>query len=115
MSNKKSTPRKKSSKYKNRRKKTKQNHHRDTFQLSGNERKVHEDIIQRRITGGVKLSNEVAREAYFHALKQWQELPGSVIRPTTGIIFSSEKDRKSQDSLTFRQTQTDTDKGEQSS
>lgn len=115
MSNKKSTSRKKSSKFKNRRKKTKQNHHRDTLQLSGNERKVHEDIIQRRITGGVKLSEEVAREAYFHALKQWQELPGSVIRPTTGIIFPNEKDRKFQDSPTFQQTQTDTDNGQQSS
>src|SRR5437867_13233987 len=106
MSNKKSTSRKKSSKYKNRKKKTKQNHHRDTLQLSGNERKVHEDIIQRRITGGVTLSMEAVREAYARALEQWKKLPGSVIKPSTDIVLLSQKDHKSQDSLTFEKTGT---------
>lgn len=115
MSNKKTISRKKSSRYKNRKKKTNQNHLRDTFQLSGNERKVHEDIIQRRITGGARLTEADVREAYDRALKQWQELPGSIIRPTTGIIFPSRKDSKSQDSLTFEKARTDTDEGRQSS
>lgn len=112
MSNKKSILRNKSSKNKNRTKKTKQNHNRDTLQLSGDERKVHEDIIQRRITGGARLTQEAVREAYDRALKQWQELPGSMIKPMTSIIFPRRKDRKSQDSLTFQQTRTDTDEGQ---
>jgi hypothetical protein len=84
------------------------------LRLSGDERKVHEDIIQRRITGGVKIPEEVVREAYFRALKQWQHLPGSVVRPTTDVMPPIQNDREFQDLLSFRQREADTDNGKQS-
>src|SRR5215210_6113005 len=44
--------------------------------VRGRERQVHEEIIARRLGGG----EPPTPEAYKHALEQWQQLPGSVIR-----------------------------------
>jgi hypothetical protein len=81
--------------------------------IEGEERKVHEEIIDRRITGGISLSKEDVTEAYARALKQWQELPGSIVRPPTDITLPSQKGRrKSQDTITTsEQTQNDTENG----
>lgn len=78
--------------------------------IEGEERKVHEEIIERRIGGG----EAPTPEAYARALKQWQQLPGSVIRPPTDVTLPTRKLRKSQDTLDIsEQTDNDTDKGEQ--
>ena len=82
--------------------------------IQGKERKVHEEIIYRRITGGDTFSKEANTEAYAHALKQWQELPGCIVRPSTDVI-PSQKLPKSQETLTTsEQTNNDTGKGEES-
>jgi hypothetical protein len=61
----------------------------------GEERKVHEEIIERRLGGGAAPTEE----AYARALKQWQELPGSVIRPPTDVTLPVQKLPKSQDTV----------------
>ena len=80
--------------------------------IEGEERKVHEEIIDERITGGVHLSKDATMEAYARALKQWQELPGSIVRPPTDITLPSIKHPKPLDTeTTDNQTNNDTDKG----
>jgi hypothetical protein len=64
--------------------------------IQGEERKVHEEIIDRRIGGGVALSKEEITEAYDRALTQWQQLPGSIVRPPTDVTLSTQNRRKSQ-------------------
>ena len=96
---------------------TEPNNHQKSSQLAeGEERKVHEEIIDRRIRGGADISKEAITEAYDRALKQWQELPGSVVRPPTDITISIEKRPKSEDTTTTsKQTHNNTDNGEKSS
>jgi hypothetical protein len=74
-------------------------HRKPPLFIEGEERKMHEEIINRRITGGVKLTDKAIAKAYDRALKQWQELPGSIVRPPTDVI-PSQKLRKSQETLT---------------
>ena len=82
--------------------------------IEGEERKVHEEIIDRRIRGGAALSKDDITEAYDRALKQWQELPGSIIRPPTDITLATQNRRKSQDTrTTSEQTNNETDNGGQ--
>jgi hypothetical protein len=82
--------------------------------IEGRERTMHEKLINRRITGGVKLSDEAIAKAYDRSLRQWQELPGSIVRPPTDVI-PSQKLLKSQEILTTsEQTDNGTDKGEES-
>src|SRR5437773_10340296 len=52
----------------------------------GRERKVHEEIIERRLEGGAPPTPE----AYTRALEQWHKLPGSVMRPPTDIALPGE-------------------------
>jgi hypothetical protein len=56
----------------------------------GRERKVHEEIIERRLEGGAPPTPE----AYARALEQWHQLPGSVVRPPTDIGLPGEKSPK---------------------
>jgi hypothetical protein len=68
--------------------------------LYGEERKVHEEIIERRMgeeppTHERKLHEEIIErrmgeespsvDAYSRALEQWKKLPGSVVRPPTDV------------------------------
>jgi hypothetical protein len=50
-------------------------------QEPGKERQVHEEIIARHYEGGMAPTPE----AYRRALKQWQQLPGSIVRPPTDV------------------------------
>jgi hypothetical protein len=50
-------------------------------QEPGKERQVHEEIIARHYEGGTAPTPE----AYRRALKQWQQLPGSIVRPPTDV------------------------------
>jgi hypothetical protein len=78
----------------------------------GEEREVHEQIIERRMggeeppTSEKKLHEEIiARrmgeeppsvDAYSRALEQWKKLPGSVIRPPTDVHPPTTESQKSQ-------------------
>lgn len=82
--------------------------------IEGEERKMHEEIINRRITGGVKLSDKAISKAYRHALKQWKDLPGSVVSPPTDVI-PNQKLRKSKETLdAYEQSDNDTHIGAKS-
>lgn len=91
-----------------------EDHRKPPLFIEGEERKMHEEIINRRITGGVKLSDKGIAKAYDRALKQWQELPGSVVRPPTDVT-PSQKLRKDKETLTAsEQSDNDTHKGAES-
>src|SRR5688500_10102337 len=81
--------------------------------IEGEERKVHEEIVDRRITGGVTISKEAITEKYARALKQWQELPGSIVTPPTNVKLLTQKHHKFQDTETTpEQTNNETHNGE---
>lgn len=95
-------------------KQTEPNDHQKRPLIEGEERKVHEEIIDRHIRGGAALTNEAITEAYARAQKQWQELPGSIVRPPTDVTLPSQKRLKSQDTKdSSEQTHNDTDNGGQ--
>jgi hypothetical protein len=55
----------------------------------GREHAVHQELLEKRIGGG----DPPTPEAYAKALQEWQQLPGSVVRPPTDVKPSeSEKD-----------------------
>jgi hypothetical protein len=112
--------------------------------MEGEERRVHEEIIEQRIGGTVIPTQEKiierrgedtvmptqeeiiersrrkgggappTSEAYARALKQWQELPGSVSRPPTDVIVPTQKRQESKDTPnTSERIDNDTDMGEQ--
>jgi len=92
---------------------TESNNHDKPSLIEGEERKVHEEIIDRRIRGGAALSKEDITTAYDRALQQWQKLPGSVISPPTDITLANQKRPKSNDTTSpDEETRNDTDKGE---
>jgi hypothetical protein len=109
-SNKKSKRTKHTSNNKETRKRIKSDDDREQPFIKGEERKVHEEIIQRRIGGG----EAPTPEAYARALKQWQQLPGSVIRsPTDVTLPTTRKLPKSQGSVDLsEQMDNKTDNGE---
>jgi hypothetical protein len=47
----------------------------------GREHKVHKEILERRMRGGP----QPTPDAYTRALEQWQNLPGSIVRPPTDV------------------------------
>jgi hypothetical protein len=47
----------------------------------GRERQVHEEIIARLMQGGAPATPD----AYARAYDQWQQLPGSVVRPPSSV------------------------------
>ena len=47
----------------------------------GREHQVHDEINARRLGGGA----EPTSEAFQRALEQWQQLPGSIVRPPSDI------------------------------
>lgn len=47
----------------------------------GREHQVHDEINARRLGGGA----EPNAEAFQRALEQWQQLPGSIVRPPSDI------------------------------
>lgn len=59
----------------------------ETIAKIGNERKVHEEIISSRITGGIKLTDKEIEQAYSRALEQWLKLPGSVVKTPTDVLL----------------------------
>lgn len=87
---------------------------RDQMQQSrdeGNERKVHEEIMDRRIRGGISLTKEEIAEAYKRAQEQWLKLPGSTMRPPTDVLLIQRRS-KSQGTITAsEQTHDDTHNG----
>jgi hypothetical protein len=91
---------------------TESNNHDKPPLIEGEERKVHEEIIDRRIRGGAALSKEDVTKAYERALQQWQKLPGSVISPPTDIILGTQKRSKSNDTTSsYEETHNDTEDG----
>jgi hypothetical protein len=54
---------------------------RPTHRPHGREHEVHKEILARRMRGGA----EPTAEKYAKALKEWQQLPGSVVRPPSDI------------------------------
>jgi len=69
--------------------------------VEGEERKIHEEIIDRRIRGGASLTKEDITKAYDRALKQWQELPGSIVRPPSDVTLPAPSRRNSQDTKSY--------------
>ena len=53
----------------------------------GREREVHEEIIKRLLEGGAPPTPE----AFARGLKQWQQLPGSIIRSSTDVNLPFEE------------------------
>ncbi len=47
----------------------------------GREHKVHQEILARRMEGGAPPTPD----AHAEALRQWQQLPGSLVRPPTDV------------------------------
>ena len=45
----------------------------------GREHAVHQQIVDRRLSGGAPAT----ADAYANALEQWKQLPGSIVRPPT--------------------------------
>jgi hypothetical protein len=45
----------------------------------GREHAVHQQIVERRLSGGAPATPE----AYAKAIEEWQQLPGSIVRPPT--------------------------------
>ena len=81
--------------------------------IEGEERKIHEEIVDRRVTGGVTLAKEAIREKYARALEQWQELPGAIVKPPTDVKPATQKHHKFQDIETMsEQTNNETHNGE---
>ena len=52
----------------------------ETRPRMGSERKLHEEIINRRVGGGINLTVAELQEAYARALDQWLKLPGPLSR-----------------------------------
>lgn len=91
---------------------TESNNHNKPLLIEGEERKVHEEIIDRRLRGGAALSKEDITKAYDRALQQWQKLPGSVISPPTDITLANQKRPKSNETTTQdEEAHDDTDNG----
>jgi hypothetical protein len=61
--------------------------------VEGEERKVHEEIIERRLGGGEPAS----AEKYLYALKEWHDIPGSMVKPPTDVSLLTKKRAKPQD------------------
>jgi hypothetical protein len=59
----------------------------------GKEREIHEEIVARHYEGGASPTPE----AYARALKQWQQLPGSIVRPPTDVRPPAKEKPKSPD------------------
>lgn len=62
-------------------KKPQEHDERPRVRRAGRERAVHEEIVARRLEGGAPPTPE----AYARALEEWQQLPGSVVRPPTDV------------------------------
>lgn len=94
------------------RKNNEPNDHQKLGFVKGEERKVHEEIIEKRIGGGVLPTPEL----YANALRQWQQLPGSVVKSATDVKLSIQKPSLTAQNNrpTSEQRDNDTDKGEQS-
>lgn len=59
--------------------------------LEGQEREMHEKILARHYEGGA----EPSPEAFARALRQWNQLPGTVVRPPTDVRPPSKELSKS--------------------
>ena len=53
----------------------------------GREHQVHQEILDRRLRGGPKPT----AQRYAHALEQWKNLPGSIVRPPTDVALPVEE------------------------
>ncbi len=70
-----------------------QNKHVKPVSHEGNERNAHEEIINRRVTGGVAMRREEIAEAYVRAQEQWLQLPGSTIRSPMDVLLIQNRDK----------------------
>jgi len=61
--------------------------------MMGDERRIHEEILDRRMRGGAPPTPA----AYLRAFKQWQRLPGAVVRSPTDVRPPSQKPSKTTD------------------
>lgn len=77
----------------------------------GDERKAHEEIINRRVTGGLDMSREEIAEAYIRAQEQWLQLPGSIIRSPTDILLIQNRGKFKGISAALKQNINDADNG----
>ena len=77
----------------------------------GKERKVHEEIMDRRIRGGISLTNEEIAEAYKRAQEQWLRLPGSINRPSTDVYLVQKQFKSQVSNGASKQTHDHTDNG----
>jgi hypothetical protein len=59
----------------------------------GREHQVHKEILERRMRGGP----EPTPDAYKRALEQWQNLPGSIVRPPTDVTPLSAEEQSEPD------------------
>jgi hypothetical protein len=59
----------------------------------GREHAVHQQIVERRLSGG----GPATPEAYGKALEEWQELPGSIVRPPTDLSAKDTPKDKNED------------------
>jgi hypothetical protein len=64
--------------------------------FEGKERRVHEELINRRIGGGIVITKKEIAEAFAQARQQWMNLPGSIIKSSSDILLI-EKRSKSKD------------------
>jgi hypothetical protein len=64
----------------------------------GKEREVHDEIINRRVSGGMRMTRQEIAQAYIGAQEQWLQLPGSIIRTPTDVTII-QKRLKSRDSF----------------
>jgi hypothetical protein len=69
----------------------------------GREREIHEEITARHYEGGAPPTPE----AYARALKQWQQLPGSIVRPPTDVRPPAKEKPKSPDASPVSTVTTD--------
>jgi hypothetical protein len=56
----------------------------------GREHAVHQKIVEKRLGGGAPATPD----AYAEALKEWQKLPGSVVRPPTDEKLKQDKPKQ---------------------
>jgi len=71
-----------------------------------------EQIIDRRIRGGISITAEEIAELYVQAQQQWLKLPGSIIRPPTDIILIQKYSKsQGQGIISSEQTHHNTDNG----
>jgi len=61
--------------------------------FEGKERRLHEDIINRRIGGGIVLTKKEIAEAFDQAREQWINLPGAIMKSPSDILLIQKRSK----------------------